>query len=133
MITRATPGDIPFMVSLGALNYAAMHDDGGYDPDAAAHFLREMVFKRGAAFLTRGGMIGGVLCPRWMAPTKVEAIEMLWFAHDGTGAALLKKWVDFADYSRAVPVITSRKIPPRLAARLGLRGVETIWRGADVP
>lgn len=132
MITRATPDDIPHMVRLGALNYAAVNPDADYDPEAAAHFLREMVFKRGAAFISHGGMIGGVLCPRWCAPRQVEAVEMLWYAGDGTGARLLAAFIGWARRCKAVPVVTSRKIPPRLAARMGLAASETIWRGADV-
>lgn len=129
MITRATPDDLPFILALGERNYYAANGIGQYSKPAAERFLRDVVFSRGAVFLSHGGMIGGVLCPRWAAPDVVEAVEMMWFAEDGQGAALLAHWCDYAQQSGAVPVVTTRKLPPRVARRLGLEASETIYRG----
>ena len=132
MITRATPDDIPHIVRLGRANYAAMNDDDAYDSAAAERFLRDVIFAHGAAFISRGGMIGGILSPRWCAPTVTEAVELFWFAQDGSGARLLEAWVSYAERSGAQPVISSRKLPKRLAGALNMRASETIWRGANV-
>lgn len=132
MITRATPDDVPFILRLGEKNYYAVNEIGTYDARAADAFLRDFVFPHGAVFLSHGGMIGGILCPRWAAPEVTEAVEMLWFAEDGQGAALLARWCAYAAHAGAVPVVTSRKLPPRLARRLGLTASETIYRGGHV-
>jgi hypothetical protein len=124
------PGDIPRIVALGRENFAAIHGtDAGYDPAAAARFLQDVVFERGAVFLSRAGIIGGVLCPVWHAPGIVEAVEMMWFARDGMGGLLLRKWCVYAERNRAVPVVTSRSMSPALAQRLRLKPAETVWKG----
>jgi hypothetical protein len=130
VIRRAKPDDIPALVIMGRENYRAIHGtDAGYSPDAAARFLRNVIFPQGAVFMTRGGMIGGVLCPRWHAPGFVEAVEMMWFAADGSGGFLLRRFCKWARRQNAQPVITSTTMPERLAQRLGLKASETMWRG----
>lgn len=131
MIRRAAPDDIPKIVALGRHNYAAIHGtDAGYDPASAAQFLEAVVFAHGSVWLSDAGMIGGVIWPRWHAPGFVEAVELMWFAADGSGGRLLRRFVDWARSQNAQPVITSeRQIPARLAARLGLRRAERIYRG----
>jgi len=131
VIRPATLADIPRLVEMGRENYRDMGGDAAdYDPAAAARFASEFIMPSGAVFLSDGGMIGGVLCPRWQAPGVVEAVEMMWWAGDGSGFRLLRRFCEWAQENGAQPVITTgQDIPARVLSRYGLRRSETILRG----
>jgi len=130
LIRQATLSDITRMVEMGRANYQAVGGGAEYDPEAAARFLHHVILPNGAAFLSGGGMIGGVLCPRWHAPTITEAVKMMWFSSDGSGFRLLGRFCEWARSMRAHPVITTAQdIPAAVLSRYGLARAETMLRG----
>jgi len=128
VIRRATPADLPRIVEMGRRNYEARPNRGDYDPQAAGDFVNTMLASPHAAvFLSDAGMIGGMLCPYWAAPNDVQAVELFWFASDGSGRALLMAFEEWAQDQGADEVrITSR--PTRALERMGYEPVDTVYR-----
>lgn len=130
-VTRATPNDIPHIVALGEKNFRAMGNLGAFDPITAAQSLENLFNNAGAAFISRRGMIGGMIAPYWAAPTNVQAIELFWYSEDGKGAHLLGAFERWAIRMGATEITIAH---PNLnhggLQRRGYRASEAIYRRA---
>lgn len=95
MIRHATREDIPLILDMGERFFRKAWGDG-FDRKATMDFVGGMIDGAGVVFLSPKGMIGGILCPVYCAPTKVQAVELWWWARDGYGRDLLREFEKWA-------------------------------------
>ncbi len=95
MIRTATLTDIPDLVDMGRKFHAAGRLPGEYTEEATARFLEGLI-AGGGVFRSDAGMIGGALAPAYFDPSYVMAVELFWWAEDGQGRRLLRKFEEWA-------------------------------------
>jgi hypothetical protein len=129
---RAVAADIPRMVEMGRLFHAASPwKDVPYDAEATARVL-EQVVDNGAAFISEGGMIGGLLSPLFFAPSHTVAVELFWWSNGG-GRALREEFEAWARFSGAYAVQMSALVDDNAEAidrnytRAGYAKAETAY------
>lgn len=80
------------------------------------------------AFISGGGYIAGIVQPINFNPA-LAAIEVLWFAEDGSGMALLRAFRQWAERMGAVKLVLHDHISGgRLADVLAKRGYTSVGR-----
>jgi len=96
----ATVADLPLLVDMGAAFHEAASLPFDYDPESSAAAMTGMI-EGGGVFVTERGAIGGVLGTAWSNPAWVYACELFWWAEDGQGRALLRRFEEWARESGA--------------------------------
>lgn len=106
MIRYATHTDIPRLVELARLEHAA--SSWAEVPFDAAHTGESMgQFVSGfgrTALCSDGGYLFGMAQPAGFTK-RLVALEYAWFSVDGSGLALLRKFIDWASEMNAVAVV----------------------------
>lgn len=83
----------------------------------------------GGLFTSERGMIGGILAPMWCAPGWLSAVELFWWAEDGQGLRLLRRFEQWAREQGAqeVRMTTLAAMPDAERALRGYERTETSW------
>lgn len=82
----------------------------------------------GGLFTSEAGMIGGLVAPAFYNSSHLIAYELFWWAEDGTGIRLLRKFERWAAASGAneIRISTLASLP---GAERGLRGYVHVENG----
>ncbi|MEO1503116.1 MAG: hypothetical protein AAFU68_02705 [Pseudomonadota bacterium] len=97
-IREATVDDLPHIVKMGRLFHLRAYRNlpVGYDTPTATDFARGLIESdNGVIFISHLGMCGGLVAPFYMSTT-LQASEVFWFAQDGLGDALRRRFEDWA-------------------------------------
>ncbi len=97
MIREATVEDLPDLMVMGKRFHDASGLPGSFSALACGAFVAALIDSpAGAVFRSDKGVIMGALTPSYCAPDWKMAVEMAWWAEDGKGLALLKRFEEWA-------------------------------------
>ena len=97
MIRAARLDDMENVLQMGAKFHKVSQMPCLYDREAFSHMIGEMIKSdECAVFVSRHGMIGGILSPAYIDPDWKQAIELFWWSEDGRGMALLRRFEKWA-------------------------------------
>lgn len=104
-----------------------------FDECDVADFLGALIGSDdGAVFITKGGMIGGVLSPAYSCKSWIMAVELFWWAEDRQGLRLLKTFEDWASDRGASEVrmttLSAINGPEKIMVRRGYAPIETSFQ-----
>lgn len=127
MIRPAALSDIPQLLAWGARFHAMAAPGPGFNSDAVAALLAQLIeADHGAVLMHDHGVIGGVLNPAYCDPAWLMAVEVFWWA-ERDGLALLRAFEDWARDNGAQEVRTcSFAALPRAGAVLQRKGYASI-------
>lgn len=113
---------------MGRRFHAATGHPSSFCADAFCEML-DRVEAQGGLFTSRRGMIGGIIAPMWCAPDWKAAVELFWWAEDGQGLRLLRRFEAWAKEKGAneVRMTTLAAMPDAEKALRGYERVETSW------
>lgn len=80
---------------MGAAFHKAANEAGEYCPDMAIKLFRKLM-REGCLFVSGRGMIGGYSWPSLWSRDHLIVMEAFWWAQDGSGAALMDAFEDWA-------------------------------------
>lgn len=95
-VLEATEADIPRILDMGERFHAAAGNPWPYSRSYTEAGLFRLL-EAGCVFVSREGMIGGLLAPTWCRPDWLVAVELFWWAEDRNGLALLRRFEAWAD------------------------------------
>lgn len=121
-VRPAVEADLPLILELGAALHAAIRLPGTYDRASFEGFVLPLLY-RGGVFVSRRGMIGGIVWPSMWNNEYLIATEGFWWAEDGHGLALVRAFEAWARSEGAseVQVGTHQAYRRKAVSRL-LRG-----------
>lgn len=127
MIRPAALSDIPRLLDWGARFHAMAAPGPGFNSDAVAALLAQLIeADHGAVLMHDHGTIGGVLTPAYCDPAWLMAVEVFWWA-ERDGLSLLRAFEGWARDSGAQEVrMTSLAALPRADAVLRRKGYAPI-------
>lgn len=116
------------LLEMGRKFHAASGHPAPYDPQAASAML-DQIEAQGGLFTSPRGMIGGIIAPLWMSPQWTAAVELFWWAEDGQGLRLLRRFEAWAKEmgAREVRMTTLSALPNSEKALRGYTRAETSW------
>lgn len=125
LIRPGVEADIPRVLDMGAKFHAAGKIKAGYDREAVAALLADLIHSdKGCLLVSDFGMIGGALAPAYCDPAHIVAIELFWWAEKG-GLQLMQRFEDWARATGAREIrMTSLATLPRADALLRRKGFE---------
>lgn len=92
---------------MGERHHNEAGNPGAFDRHAAWDYVGGLIDGDGIVLLSPGGQLAGVKCPVYCAPSHVMAVELFWYATDGTGRQLLAAFEDWAREINASQVVLS--------------------------
>lgn len=113
---------------MGRRFFTASGLPGDFDPAAFGAML-DRIDADGGLFTSPRGMIGGVISPAWCAPNWLAAVELFWWAEDGQGLRLLRRFEAWARERGAneIRMTTLASMPSAERALRGYLRAETSW------
>lgn len=89
----------------------------------------DQIEAQGGLFTSERGMIGGLIAPMWCAPDWTAAVELFWWAEDGQGLRLLRRFEQWARDmgAREIRMTTLAAMPAAERALRGYERTETSW------
>jgi len=116
------------LVAMGRRFFAASELPGEFDATAFLDTVAR-IEADGGLFTSPKGMLGGVIAPGWCAPDWTAAVELFWWAEDGQGLRLLRRFEEWAKDRGANEIrMTTLAAMPRAEKLLrGYRRTETSW------
>ena len=128
-VRPGTVADVPRMVELAGRFYDASGLPMPFERAAVEAQMLACVTEPGrCGLVSEGGLICGALAPLLSAPSWIMAVEIVWWAEDGSGLALLRAFEAWAREVGAneVRMTTLHRMPRtgRAMERLGYRPEE---------
>ena len=116
------------LVAMGRRFHAATGHPSSFCADAFCAML-DQIEAQGGLFTGPRSMIGGVISPMWCAPGWTAAVELFWWAEDGHGLRLLRRFEAWAREQGAqeIRMTTLAALPEAERALRGYRRAETSW------
>lgn len=104
MIREAGEADLPLILDMGRAFHAASGQEGEFCPDTFGDFCRLLIAEdAGCLFVSRRGMIGGLVWPSPWSRGVMLSLESFWWAEDGAGTALRRAFEAWAAGHGAAP------------------------------
>ncbi|MBI5270696.1 MAG: hypothetical protein HY856_13575 [Burkholderiales bacterium] len=123
MVRYACEADIPLIMRLCEREHAASKwRDVPFEPHAAENTIRQFLSLIGRTlFVSEAGYLAGLVQPFGFSQYRV-ALEYAWYAEDGSGLALLRRFEEWAHRMGAVEVVAHNYLnDPRLEAVMAKR------------
>ena len=116
------------LIDMGRKFHAATGHPSAFSADAFETML-DQIEAQGGLFTSARGMIGGVIAPMWCAPDWKAAVELFWWAEDGQGLRLLRRFEQWARDMGAqeIRMTTLAAMPDAERALRGYQRTETSW------
>ena len=124
----------PDLIDMGRKFHAATGHASRFD-EAAFCVALDQIEAQGGLFTSKRGMIGGVIAPMWCAPDWKAAVELFWWAEDGQGLRLLRRFEQWARDMGAqeIRMTTLAAMPEAERALRHYERAETSWTRAVLP
>lgn len=130
---KATRADVPHLVAMARDFHNAHEARCAFSQSDMAEFF-ERLFEYGVIFITEGGFIAGAAAGAVSNASHLTAHEILWWATDGQGQALRKRFEQWAENQGCADVEFSHpEQQERVSAvmqRAGYSPATRVWRKA---